>query len=170
MAKDILYSKWKCMKARVREIRPFYEGVTIAESFHTFKDFKAWAETQIGAYEDGWQLDKDILKAGNKIYCPELCVFVPGKLNMMTPTAKAVRGALPIGVSKEMKGMGNFTARCSIDGKSVKFSGFKDPESAFNKYKEIKEANIKRLAEKFKDQVDPRVYAALINMRVSITD
>lgn len=158
------------MKNRVRENRQFYEGVTISEKFGTFAIFKEWASTQIGANNEGWHIDKDILVPGNKVYSPDLCVFVPVQLNMMTPTAKAIRGTLPIGVSREKSNRATYTARCSIDGKNVKFCGFKDVQSAFNKYKEIKEANIKRLAEEYKDRIDPRVYEALINKQVSITD
>ena len=44
------------------------------------------------------------------------------------------------------------------------------PEEAFYAYKPVKEAHIKSLAEKWKDQIDPRVYEALMNWTIEITD
>jgi oligoribonuclease (3'-5' exoribonuclease) len=41
---------------------------------------------------------------------------------------------------------------------------------AFLAYKHAKEAYIKELANKWKDQIDPRVYDALMNYQVEITD
>jgi len=43
-------------------------------------------------------------------------------------------------------------------------------EEAFAVYKEAKELHIKSLAEKWKNDLDPRVYKALMNYVVEITD
>ena len=47
---------------------------------------------------------------------------------------------------------------------------FNTPEEAFCAYKEVKEAYIKDVADKWKDRIDPRVYDALMNYQVEITD
>lgn len=41
---------------------------------------------------------------------------------------------------------------------------------AFNAYKEAKEKYIKEVADKWKDQLEPRVYEALYNYKVEIND
>ena len=43
-------------------------------------------------------------------------------------------------------------------------------EEAFQAYKETKEAYIKEVANKWKDQIDSRVYEALMNWSIEITD
>ena len=49
--------------------------------------------------------------------------------------------------------------------------GFFNTElEAFNAYKKAKEAFIKEQASKFKSQIDPRAYNALMNYEVNITD
>ena len=47
---------------------------------------------------------------------------------------------------------------------------FDTPEKAFQAYKIAKENYLKELAEKYKSQIDPRAYDALMNYQVEITD
>ena len=47
---------------------------------------------------------------------------------------------------------------------------FPTPELAFQAYKIAKEQAIKNMANKWKDQIDPRAYDALMNYQVEITD
>lgn len=47
---------------------------------------------------------------------------------------------------------------------------FKTAEEAFAAYKIVKEEYIKQRAEKWKHQLDPRVYDAMMNWDVRITD
>ena len=49
-------------------------------------------------------------------------------------------------------------------------ASFSNPIDAFNAYKQAKETFIKEQANKWKDQIDPRAYNALINYQVEITD
>ena len=45
---------------------------------------------------------------------------------------------------------------------------FDTPEEAFQAYKQVKESYIKEVAEKWKGDIDPRVYEALMNWTVEI--
>ena len=47
---------------------------------------------------------------------------------------------------------------------------FKTEIEAFNAYKQAKEAFIKEQANKWKSEIDPRAYEALMNYTVEITD
>ena len=51
-----------------------------------------------------------------------------------------------------------------------KLGVYNTPGEAFLAYKQAKEAYIKEVANKWKDQIDPRAYNALINYQVEITD
>ena len=55
-------------------------------------------------------------------------------------------------------------------GKVTYLGMFKTVEEAFQAYKQAKEAYIKEVANKWKDQIDNRVYKALMNYQVEITD
>ena len=51
------------------------------------------------------------------------------------------------------------------------FIGHFDTElEAFQAYKQAKESKVKEVAELYKDRIDPRVYEALMNYVVEITD
>ena len=59
--------------------------------------------------------------------------------------------------------------KCVYDG-GVKINLTTGKIKAFNAYKEAKEAFVKEQAEKWKSQIDPRAYKALMNYQVEITD
>lgn len=72
-----LYSSWCDMKRRVGNKvgnRPTYSDVTVCEEWYDYDIFFEWA------IKNGWKpglcIDKDILKPGNRIYCPEYCCWV----------------------------------------------------------------------------------------------
>ena len=79
------------------------------------------------------------------------------------------RGEYPVGIYFH-KARGKFTAQLNINGKKKFLGYFNTPEEAFQAYRVAKEAHIKAVAEKWKDQLDGRVYLALMNYEVNIYD
>lgn len=76
---------------------------------------------------------------------------------------------MPIGV-RRTKNKERYVATLRLYGK-VKYLGtFDEPHDAFNIYKDAKERYIKKVADKWKEQLEPRVYEALYNYKVEITD
>lgn len=150
----------------VHKKRPHY--VECTSLFKDFQHYASWATQQIG-YGKGFHLEKDILFRGNKVYSEDTCVFVPIHLNALLLRNNAKRGLWPIGVSCER---GKFVAHCKNgSGKKREYLGRYDTvEEAFAAYKKYKEQRIKDEAEKWKDQIDPRAYAALLAYEVLITD
>ena len=63
-----------------------------------------------------------------------------------------------------------YAAQVSRFKEKIRLGYFSTPEEAFQIYKEAKEAYIKEVANKWKDQIDPRAYEALMNYQVEITD
>lgn len=174
-----LYKVWssmlqRCYDEKLHIDRPTYEGCSVVDSFKSLTNFIDWAEKQIGSKckdNDGKQfhLDKDILIKGNKVYSPETCCFVPHDINCQFTMSKGSRGSLPVGVSKR-KESGLYRAQIKSNGSVKSLGDFKTIDEAFSTYKDAKESHIKSLAEKWKDEIDPRVYEALINYQVEITD
>ena len=166
------YALWhdmlkRCFYKPHLEKYPTYIGCTVSDNFKYYHLFHAWCQTQIGFGKEGYQLDKDLLIKGNKLYSEDTCVFIPKSLNLLLTKAAAGRGLLPIGVTKNGKG---FRAMCTIYGKAKSLGTFDTPELAFQAYKTFKEAYIKEQAELYKDSIDPRAYLALVNYEVYFDD
>ena len=166
------YNLWtsmlkRCYSENYHKKKPTYLGCTVSDSFKDYTYFFEWCQTQIGFGKEGYQLDKDLLIKGNKLYSEDTCVFIPSVINLLILKADSSRGTMPIGVTKNGKG---FVARCKMYGKYKSLGTFNTPELAFNAYKTFKEAHIKELAEKYKDTISQRAYQALLKYEVSIDD
>jgi len=158
----------RCYCPKSQKTHPAYIGCLVSENFKSYSYFYDWVQKQIGFGEKGFQLDKDLIFKGNKLYSEETCLFLPSELNSLLTTRKAARGILPVGVSANGNG---FQADCCTDKTSLRYLGrFNTPEPAFQAYKQAKEAYIKLQAEKWKNFINPRAYAALMAYTISITD
>ena len=168
------YDLWKdmffrCYSNSFKNKCSTYKDCVLSDNFKYFSYFKVWCSRQVGFNQEGWQLDKDILIKGNKIYSEDTCCFVPKEINMLFVKSNTRRGVYPIGVSYR-KDRNKYRAMIS-NGNTSQFIGhFNTPEEAFYAYKGVKEAYIKDVANKWKDQIDARVYEALMNYQVEITD
>lgn len=156
----------------LQQVFPSYS--TCKNHFKDFQEFAEWCQHQVGYLNKDskgryWQLDKDILKKGNKVYSPDLCVFVPKAVNCMLEKAEKKRGEWPIGVHSN-KSRFVATVLRGVLGEPTLNKSFATPLEAFMYYKEHKENYIKRVAEEYKEIVDPRVYTALMNYQVDIED
>lgn len=166
------YAVWnsllnRCYSPKYQRMWLTYVGCSASENFKNYSYFHEWCQSQIGFGQEGFQLDKDLLFKGNKLYSEETCLFLPSELNSLLLSRKAGRGKLPLGVSAVK---GKFLACCSKGGIYQRIALFDTPEEAHNAYKQAKEAFIKTQAEKWKALIDPRAYAALMAYEVSITD
>ena len=159
----------RCYSERYLEKHPTYRDCEVSENFKDFEYFYAWCLKQVGFENENWALDKDILVKGNKIYSEDTCCFVPHELNILVNLQKTSRGNLPVGVCYHNLS-DTYQARIKVDGKCVCLGYFHSSEIAFRAYKNAKEAYIKCKAEKWKDEIDPKVYEALVNWSVEITD
>lgn len=146
---------------------PAYIGTE--NHFKNFEEFVEWARWQVG-YGNYWDIDKDILGCGRKVYSPTTCVFVPNCLNNFLTARKSQRGQCPIGVHFR-KDTNKYVAMCNDGtGKQVFLGNYTTPEDAFFAYKAYKESLARALAEKWCGLVDERVCSALLNFTVNIGD
>lgn len=119
---------------------------------------------------NSFQLDKDLLVKGNKVYSETICVFLPNEINSLLTKRTASRGEYLIGVSWSETNKA-FIARVNKNtGKSKHLGYFKTELEAYNAYKVAKESFVKEQANEWKDQIDPRAYNALMKYTVEITD
>lgn len=144
---------------------PSYEQCLTSETFNHYQQFKTWCNSQLGFGNTGWELDKDILVKRNKVYSEDTCCFVPKEINLLLVKHDKGRGDYLLGVDYH-KNRKQFRARCS----DKHLGWFNTELEAFRAYKQAKEAYIKEVANKWKDQIDPKVYDALMKYEVEITD
>ena len=154
--------------------KPSYEGVTVCDEWHSFQNFAEWCYTQkyFKAKDNNgrpYHLDKDILCKGNKLYHPDFCSIVPQFINSLLVTSKGARGNHPIGVSYRKLDK-KYEAYYNGSSKRIHLGLFKTETEAFQAYKTAKEAYIKEVAEKWKGKIDDKVYQALLEWKVEITD
>lgn len=166
------YHLWKAMLIRCydkefQEKFPSYKGCTVCNDWLFYSNFEIWYEKNKPKTEARLELDKDILKQGNKVYCPEYCTFVPQAINSLLTNTSAGRGKYPVGVSFSKKSC-SFRATCSKDGKKMWKEGFKTAGSAFEWYKAWKYDCIKETAGRYleKGLISEQVYDALLSYKI----
>ena len=168
------YSVWNAMKQRcynenTRKANESYKNVEISDYFKYYSNFKTWCSNQIGFNIEGFELDKDILVKGNRMYSEHTCCFVPKEINTVLVYRRKNRGTYPVGVSYK-KQTRKYLSQISKNGEVIHLGYFNTPEEAFYVYKREKEKYIKEIAEKWKDKIDPRVYDALMKWEINIDD
>ena len=175
-AKDRLeYQTWNNMLKRAydhktKENQPSYKESSVCEEWHNFQNFAEWCNDQVGfrtTDNNGkcYQLDKDLIVLGSKIYSPETCCFIPQCLNLVVSKRVSNR-KYPTGVCFDTK-TNKFIASLTKFGK-YKFLGYFDnSEEAFQTFKVNKESYVAELAEKWKGVISDRVYKALLCYEVA---
>ena len=169
------YSLWcdmlkRCYCENYHFKKPTYIGCEVSDNFKSYEYFYEWCHKQIGFNNKDWQLDKDLLIKGNKVYSENTCIFIHRELNQTLTKANLIRGEHPVGVCFD-KSRNKFIACVCLNSSKRKYLGAFDTElDAFKAYKIAKENHIKEQANKWKSQIDERAYEALMNYQVEITD
>ena len=164
----------RCYSDVYKKKSPTYECCEVSNKFKNYEYFYEWCNKQIGFGVNGngnqFQLDKDLLIKGNKVYSESTCVFIPVEINLLLNKRTASRGEYLIGVYWNKRANAFVSRVRKNKGKQEWLGCFNTEIEAFNTYKEAKEAFVKEQANKWKSQIDPRVYNALMNYQVEITD
>ena len=172
------FSLWRSVLERTcclsfKERRPTYKNTSVCEEWLNFQNFAKWCYGQklLNAKDDKgsyYQLDKDLILKGNKVYSPETCCFVPPEINgLVVRTSK--RNNLPLGVHF-CKRQNLYVSQMSV-GNSMKHLGYFDcPDKAHETYLLAKKDHMRFIADNWRGKIDPRVYEALIDWTVEIND
>jgi hypothetical protein len=172
------YISWTCMLFRCydkigRIQNPTYNDVTVCDEWLNYQTFAQWyTDNYYEIKGERMEIDKDILIKGNKIYSPSTCCIVPHNINLLFIKNDRLRGNLPIGVNYH-KNENKYIAQCHIlESKyNITLGRFDTPEDAFYLgYKPFKENYIKQVANQYKDKIPQKLYNAMYNYIVEITD
>lgn len=154
----------RCYNPRRLIIYSSYNDCSVCEKWLDFQIFAEWFNIN---YKEGYELDKDIIVKGNKVYGPETCCFIPHEINILLSKRRVSRSSLPIGVIKRKT---RYVARMSKNGCQVHLGTFNTITEAFDSYKTNKETHIKEVAVKWIDSLTPIAYNSLYNYKIEITD
>ena len=168
------YTTWKdvlkrCYDPKYHEKHSTYKNCKVCEEWNNYQVYAKWhTENYYEVENERMALDKDILCKGNKVYSPETCVFVPQSINTLFVKGDKCRGEYPIGVYKHENN--KFVALIRKGNEKIHLGIYDTVEQAFLAYKQAKEEYIKKVAEEYKDKIDPRAYEAMMNYEVEIDD
>lgn len=159
--RDKAYQHWKsllerCYSDKYQNRQLSYQGCTACEEWKRFSNFKSWFDKN---YVDGYQLDKDVLFKGNKLYSPETCCFLPRELNASFQNARINENN---GIRKTKKG---YSVTVNMYNKKVHVGTFDDIETARNVYVKTKRDYAYELADKYflQGNISKKIYDAILN-------
>lgn len=166
------YDTWRlmldrCYSSDFHKRQQSYKDCSVCNDWLLFSNFKKWFDVN---YVSGYQLDKDILVKGNRVYSPQTCCFIPQRINsLFTKQSKAIRKGI-VGVTERYNG--KFLAYYTKNKKNICIGTYDTQEEAFEAYKMHKENYIKEIAQEYFDNgmITEQVYQALMNYEVEITD
>ena len=179
------YDAWRgilerCYDEKYKEKYPTYKDVLVCDEWLYYPNFYEWLHKQenFDKWYNGkrWNVDKDILIKGNKIYSPDTCCLVPQNVNKLFIKRGILRGSLYVGVTYD-KNKQKYMARVSMYKDNKKYRKhcgyYNTPEEAFYLgYKPTKEIYIKQVAQEeySKGNITKKCYDAMMNYEVEITD
>lgn len=169
----IAYSHWSHMIGRCysSNFGDTYRDCTVLDDWHNFQNFALWYSMNKKDFKCA--LDKDILKKGNRLYCPEYCELVPPSLNSFLCKANSIRGNLPIGVvERNTDNYTKYIAQIYYKGKHEYLGLYDTIEEAFKTYKNRKEDIAKELAEYYFElgSISTEMRDSLYSYEVEVTD
>lgn len=159
------YSTWRnmlqrCYYEKTKAANPTYAGCTVDEHWHDFQNFAHWYHAAPFSNMN-YDLDKDIIFPGNKVYGPKFCCFVPREINNLRHDQKSIRGGYPQGVSLR-SGRYSVRGRLAEGSKNLRIGMFDTVEDAYNAYKEAKERHVKNTALKWANSIQWEVFKTLM--------
>lgn len=97
------YNVWhdmirRCYSAKSKEkFQAYFHICMVSKLWHNYQNFAEWFNENKYEVDGRLHIDKDILYPGNKIYCPDTCLLVPQRINMLFLNKPNKRG-LPNGI------------------------------------------------------------------------
>lgn len=147
---DRCYSEKELLKS------PRRIGSQVIEEWHSFQNFARWCNEQPSWGLKDWALDKDLLVKDNVNYGPDVCCFLPIRLNTILHIADGIPCV------KQLATCWAVQIR-ELDG-SYGYSGsYASEAEAIIAYKNKREKIVQTLAEQVKESLQPKVYSALIS-------
>lgn len=161
------YVKWQSMLERCysnKDKHSAYDDCSVHPDWHNFQNFAEWCVSQ-KYYGAGYDIDKDILVTGNRIYSKDACCLVPEEINAMVVGLRFIGAKNDIGVDYN-ESTRKYVAKVSV-GKYQKYIGsYKTLEEAREAYIDLKKRYFKNMVIVHNDRIELKVAKALWNWDV----
>lgn len=162
--RDRSYKFWagmlqRCYSPLYRKKWPTYTGCAVHEDWHDLQNFSEWFNEN---YRDGYQLDKDLLFSGNKVYSKDTCVFVPSNFNNFIISSNSSRGMYPVGVCYN-KLSRKFSSGCNNGSSKIHLGFFSNPNDAHKAWMDFKLRKAMDMKLEM-DEIDERIYPNVVNL------
>lgn len=166
----LAYGRWRdmlrrCYSKGLLRRRPDYKGNSTDEKWHLFSNFKRWYDNN---YVEGWEIDKDLLTVGNKVYSEDTCVFIPKSLNGGLSASRRVEHDLPVGViyrKKEDKVGNHLRVKVNQGTPYYKERTFKCPLEANEFFRTERARYLETFLGLYGDKIDSGIEAHLEELR-----
>lgn len=160
------YNVWhdmirRCYSEKSKEkFQAYFHICMVSKLWHNYQNFAEWFHENKYEVDGRLHIDKDILYPGNKIYCPDTCLLVPQRINMLFLNKPNKRG-LPNGIVR-------YSDRYLVKYNGVEY-GYKNTlEDAFELYARVKKYAIIKIANEYKEIIPRKLYEALLKYEVII--
>lgn len=170
--RDVSYQVWRDMLKRcykegihLTSRNKSYKDCTVHPEWHNYRAFAKWYEGH-DCYGAGYQIDKDLLVSGNKVYSPDTCTLVPKVINSLITDSSSTKGECPQGVSWNKRD-NKYRAKIVIGGKSKHLGNFDCPSKAFEAYKKAKESHVREVALAWAGEIELKAFNALMAWTLS---
>lgn len=162
---NIAYKKWSAMLRRVYvsdhiHKDPTYKDCVVDAIWLNFQNFAKWYTDS--CVDTTYELDKDLLFKGNKLYSPYTCTLLPKEIN--TTLTKNDKNRSDYGIGVGLRENGTYRSNSKLS------NYYKSRDQAFLEYKLCKEGRLQKLAEKYKDTLSKDAYIALYDYKVLMGD
>ena len=147
-----IYHRWNSIISRCSPEDLRYTGCTLSEKWRNFSSFEAWISPQ----NLGWQIDKDLLILGNKLYGPDTCLMVPRSVNMLLHDWQGDNSPNGKGVSYDKRPGAKdkpWRAKFSVRDKTVNIGNYVTKEEAQQAYKKAKAAYVRSVASTYSHHI-----------------
>lgn len=158
------YSVWRRIIERCsghRKDKKCYQSVAICDEWKSFSKFKIWYDEN---FKPDCEIDKDLFSDKSQLlYSPNTCCFLPKEINSSISRLKTIP------ITHRYK---KYEVYTTFKSKRIHLGSFNTYDEAFSAYKKARESHIKQIAQEYYGEckIERRVYDALMNYKVEITD
>lgn len=182
---DKIYQIWYKMVKQESYTKFPYTDITVCKEWHDYFNFEKWyIENVYSIPNEKVVLRKDLLVFDNNEYSPEMCVFAPYRIigalrtkynskvtkEYVDNDEGHLKCDIGIGYRENRNSDLHYVAYCQYNGKNTYLGRADNPHELIPFYKAVKEYEVKRIAEEYKQYIPKVLYERMMNFVFKPTD